>query len=73
MDRGWSQRDLQERSGVSRSRISQIERGVSHSLGLDLLLGLQRAFGLDSIEALLGIPPSALMAQLDVGASRGTG
>lgn len=69
--RGWTQRDLEARSGVSRSRISQIERGIGSSPGLDILLGLQRAFRLDSLEALLGIPPSAGLSRVDVGEPRG--
>jgi transcriptional regulator with XRE-family HTH domain len=69
--RGWTQRDLEEICGVSRSRISQIERDEDHSPGLDVLLRLQSAFGLDSIEALLGRPPSAVLAHIDVGRPRG--
>lgn len=51
-DRGWSLSDLSERSGVSRSQISKIERGVS-SPTATVIGQLAAAFGL-TISTLMG-------------------
>jgi len=67
LDRGWKIRQLAELSGVSRSTISQIEQGTGNPT-LENLLRLQHAFSLDSIEGLLGVPPSAGMASVVPGA-----
>lgn len=48
-----TQGQLAERAGLTQSYVSKLERG-SHSVGLDTLLGLQRALGLASIEDLFG-------------------
>lgn len=56
---GWSLRELEARSGVGKTTINSIERGQQPYPGLDVLLKLQSALGLDSIEALLGELPSA--------------
>jgi transcriptional regulator with XRE-family HTH domain len=60
--RGWSQAQLAERCGLTDSRLSQIESGSNTNVSLYALLGLQRAFGLDTIEALLGTLPSGELA-----------
>jgi len=67
--RGWNVRSLEALSGVSRSTISDLERGVGNPT-LEVLLRLQYVFRLDSIEALLGRPPSADMAGVPPGQPR---
>jgi DNA-binding Xre family transcriptional regulator len=68
--RGWTLRELADKSGVSRSRLSQVERGVNTNLSLENLLALQRSLGLDSIEALLGDMPSASLSGTSTGTPR---
>jgi len=43
--RGWSQTDLESRSGVRQTTISALERGV-HGSSIDTISGLARAFNL---------------------------
>lgn len=43
--RGWSQKDLADRLGISRTYLSQIERRKAHSLSLNLALLLARELG----------------------------
>lgn len=59
---GWSLEDLSEKTGLSRASLSGYETGAKPNASLESLLKLQRAFDLDSLEALLGRPPSATLA-----------
>ena len=43
---GWSQEDLNERSGVDRSYIGSVESGGKHSLTLDTVKRVADAFGI---------------------------
>ena len=52
--RGWSTRELENRSGVSDSLITHLETAQDSNPGILVLLALQRAFNLPSIEILLG-------------------
>ncbi|MGI8668077.1 MAG: helix-turn-helix domain-containing protein [Jatrophihabitans sp.] len=56
--RGLSLRDLAQLSGIGRSRLQQLESAEAPNPTLSVLLALQHAFGLASIEALLGDLPS---------------
>jgi transcriptional regulator with XRE-family HTH domain len=51
----WSQRELADRTGLTQTRVSRIER-ESRDISLNELLGLQRAFELASLEDLLAAP-----------------
>lgn len=63
--KGWTVRQLSDRSGVGRTTISNIETGQHPNPGLDVLVRLQHALGLDSIEALLGDLPSVQLVVSD--------
>lgn len=52
--RGWKQRELSRRAGISADRISRLERGAPIRSGE--LVGLSRAFGLGIDELMLGAP-----------------
>jgi len=52
--RGWKQRELSQRSGISADRLSRLERGAP--LRVDELVALSRAFGL-GIDELMFAPP----------------
>src|SRR5215210_7379314 len=52
--RGWKQRELSQRAGISADRLSRLERGAP--LRVDELVALSRAFGL-GIEDLIFAPP----------------
>lgn len=63
--RNWSLRQLGDRAGISPNTVKGLEAGAQPDLGT--LLALQRAFGLTSIEALLGPGPgSAELALLGI-------
>lgn len=47
IDRGLSQRDLADKSGVSKAYISQLERGEADNPSQKKLFGLARALGVD--------------------------
>ena len=70
--RGWTQDELAAKCGLTGSRLSQIETGANDNLSLGALLRLQHAFGLDTLEALLGPVPSAGMASVSPWDPRGT-
>lgn len=53
------QEELERRSGVSRSRISEIEHGKAKNLGLDTIYGLAQALGV-TVPYLLGFTDNAL-------------
>lgn len=55
---GLTLRQLEAQTGVGRSRLSQLETSPAPNPSLAVLLALQRAFGLDTIESLLGVLPS---------------
>lgn len=59
---GLTLRQLEARTGVGRSRLSELETSPAPNPSLAVLLALQRAFGLDTIEALLGDLPSRTVA-----------
>ena len=52
-DLDWKQEELASRSNVSRSRISEIERGDATNIGVDAVYGLADALGV-SVSYLLG-------------------
>lgn len=52
-DRGWSQKDLSERSGIAQERISKIESADFNSLTLTTLRKFSRAFDVDLQIALI--------------------
>lgn len=60
--KGWSTRRLADAMGMSPSLVTKLERGRANP-ELATLLRLQRAFGLCSIEELLGDLPSAELIQ----------
>lgn len=61
---GLTLRQLEAQTGVGRSRLSQLETSPAPNPSLAVLLALQRAFGLDTIESLLGVLPSENAAPL---------
>lgn len=70
---GMSARDLGSRTGISHSYLSRLERERSANPTLDTMLALQRAFGLGSLDELLGPMPSQLHQRLrDIRASTAT-
>lgn len=58
-DMGWDQIQLAEASGVSRSRISEIERGKADNVGIEYVFGLADALGVP-VPYLLGLQDSAV-------------
>lgn len=56
--RGLTLRQLAEISGIGHSRLQQLEAAEAPNPTLSVLLALQHAFGLASVEALLGDLPS---------------
>ena len=58
-DLGLDQVELSRRSGVSRSRISEIERGKGTNVGIDAIYGLASALGV-SVAYLLGLSEDVL-------------
>jgi transcriptional regulator with XRE-family HTH domain len=58
-DMDWKQEELASKSGVSRSRISEIERGDATNIGIDAVYGLADALGV-SVAYLLGESDSPL-------------
>ena len=56
---GIDQKELERRSGVSRSRISEIERGKGTNVGLDAIYSLADALGV-TVPYLLGLSQDAL-------------
>jgi putative transcriptional regulator len=55
-ERGWSQEDLQARTGVSESTISEVENGRYAQPRVALGMTLAQAFGYEHPAALLGLP-----------------
>jgi transcriptional regulator with XRE-family HTH domain len=53
-DRGWSQEELADRSGVNRSYMSRVELGKS-DVSLSVLNKIARTLGLSLAELLTGI------------------
>ena len=53
-DRGWSQEELADRSGVNRSYMSRVELGKS-DVSLSVLHKIARTLGLSLAELLVGI------------------
>jgi transcriptional regulator with XRE-family HTH domain len=53
-DRGWSQEELADRSGVNRSYMSRVELGKS-DVSLSVLHKIARTLGLSLAELLAGI------------------
>jgi transcriptional regulator with XRE-family HTH domain len=53
-DRGWSQEELADRSGVNRSYMSRVELGKS-DVSLSVLHKIARTLGLSLAELLTGI------------------
>lgn len=58
--RGITLRDLARTTGIGHSRLQQLETLDNPNPTLSVLLSLQQAYGLDSIEALLGSLPSQI-------------
>lgn len=58
-DLGWDQDQLSSASGVSRSRISEIERGKGNNIGVDGVFGIADAMGV-SVAYLLGLEDAPL-------------
>lgn len=58
-DLGWDQGKLAELSGVSRSRLSEIEHGKAENIGIDSIFGIAEAMGI-SVGYLLGLDESPL-------------
>lgn len=58
-DFGWNQDELSEKSGVSRGYISNIERGYTANVGIEVVFSLANALGV-SVEYLLGITDDPL-------------
>jgi transcriptional regulator with XRE-family HTH domain len=54
MDRGWSQEELADRSGVNRSYMSRVELGKS-DVSLSVLHKIARTLGISLAELLTGI------------------
>jgi len=62
-ERGLSMRALADMARLSSGTVSALERGVMEP-ALGTMLALQAAFGLDSIESLLGSSPSVALSSL---------
>jgi transcriptional regulator with XRE-family HTH domain len=58
-DLGWDQGQLSELSGVSRSRLSEIERGKGINIGIDSVFGIAEAMGV-TVGYLLGLEEAPL-------------
>ena len=54
LDRGWSQEELADRSGVNRSYMSRVELGKS-DVSLSVLYKIARTLGISLAELLTGI------------------
>ena len=54
LDRGWSQEELADRSGVNRSYMSRVELGKS-DVSLSVLHKIARTLGISLAELLTGI------------------
>lgn len=52
-EKGWSQRELSRRSGVANTQITELERGVRRTVGLEAAKKLARALG-TSVDWLIG-------------------
>jgi transcriptional regulator with XRE-family HTH domain len=55
---GWRLADVAMEAGLSKGQMSELETGKVTNPGLAILLGLQRLYGLASIEELFGDFPS---------------
>jgi transcriptional regulator with XRE-family HTH domain len=58
-DYGWNQDDLSKKSGVSRGYISNIERGYTANVGLEVVFALANALNV-SVEYLIGLTDDPL-------------
>ena len=58
-DLGWNQDQLEAQSGVSRGYISNIERGHTKNVGIEMIFSLANALGI-SVAYLLGITDDPL-------------
>lgn len=58
-DLGWEQEKLSEATSVSRSRISEIERGKATNVGIEAIFSLANALGV-TVPYLLGISDDVL-------------
>lgn len=58
-DLGWNQDQLEDQSGVSRGYISNIERGHTKNVGIEMIFALANALGV-SVGYLLGITDDPL-------------
>jgi transcriptional regulator with XRE-family HTH domain len=56
-EHSWTQLEAGERAGLSQTEWSRVERALTNP-SLTTLLRMQHALDLDSVEALLGDPPS---------------
>lgn len=61
---GLDQHELARVSGVSRSRISEIERGKGSNVGIDAIYGLAQALGV-TVPYLLGLTENELGEDID--------
>ncbi len=62
--RGWTQRELGRRAGLSSSRLSRLERGHCEAR-LRELAGLRNTLGIDLDELVFGRPPEAPASRLE--------
>lgn len=63
-DLHWNQIDLMEKSGVSRGYISNIERGHTENVGIEVVFALSRALGI-SVAYLIGLTDDPLKDMSD--------
>ena len=54
LDRGWTQEELAHRSGLNRSYMSEVERGIS-DVSLSTLQKIAKTLGISLAELLTGI------------------
>ena len=58
-DLSWRQEDLEAKSGISRTYISEIERGRISNVGIEVVFAIAEALGV-SVSYLLGLTEDAL-------------
>jgi ribosome-binding protein aMBF1 (putative translation factor) len=63
--RGWSQKELGARPGVSYGNVRAIEGGADHFPRLDTLVALAVALGVNSLDELFGAPTTTVSKEIE--------
>ena len=63
--RGWTQKELGARPGVSYGNVRAIEGGADHFPRLDTLVALAVALGVNSLDELFGAAPTSVSKEIE--------